>query len=118
MDLAEDTTALRRELCKPAFVDVSDDLATQCLLHVGEASRCVENHDTDNEAHDDELDDGCTAEIAAAKHGILYAVSEAKHNLSRCLKTICRLLRRRRWCWEEFVGAGNVRITLKCAALG
>ena len=36
-----------------------DDLEIQTLLRVGEATCCEENHHTDNDAHDDELDDKC-----------------------------------------------------------
>ena len=51
---------------------------TEATLRKGvEATGCEENHDTDNDAHDDELDDGCTTEIFAGKmRGIQYAVSE------------------------------------------
>ena len=40
LDLAEEATALRRELRKPAFAGVPDDLATQSLLRVGEGTGC------------------------------------------------------------------------------
>ena len=87
----------------PHFLDVPDDFATQSLLHVGEATGCEENHDTDNETHDD--DDECITEILADTMR-----GEAKQKLSRRLKIARRQLRRRRTCWKVFVGLGSVRI--------
>ena len=52
---------------EPASAEVPDDFAALSLLDVGEAAGCEENHDTDKEAHDIELDDGRTEEFAVGK---------------------------------------------------
>ena len=90
----------------PHFLDVSEDLATQSLLRVGEATGCEENDDTVSEAHDDEIDDGCTTEIPAGRmRGIMCAVLEGEHKLSRRLKVARRpaektyMLGSLRWRW-------------------
>ena len=87
------------------MLDVPDDLATQSLLHAGQATSFHENHHIDGEAHDDD----CVTEMFVGKmRGILRAVSEAKHKLSRRLKIARRPPQRRRKCWEVCVGAGLV----------